>query len=65
MHERTCPMRPRPQQEVTAVVDRETTPPVDVDTAPAIDVGGGIDPEWEDGKLCTSWLSELTLISRS
>ena len=65
MHERTCPMRPRPQQEVIPVVDRETTPPVNVDTAPAIDVGGGIDPEWEDGKLCTSWLSELTLISRS
>lgn len=58
-------MRPRPQQEVTAVVDRETTPPVDVDTASVIDVEDGIDREWEDGESCTPWLSELTLISRS
>ena len=36
-------MRPRPQQEVTTVVDRETTPPVDIDTASVIDVEDGID----------------------
>lgn len=66
MHVRACPMRPQPQQEVAAVVDRETTPPVDVDTAESvIDVEDVIDPEWVDGESYTPWLSELTLISRS
>jgi hypothetical protein len=54
MHMRACPMRPQPQQEVTAVVDRETTPPVDVDTAKSvIDVEDVIDPEWVDGESYT------------
>ena len=50
--------------ETTPPVDEETALAIDVDTATAVDVEGGMDPEWEDGKSCTPWSSELTLISR-